>query len=256
MKRSYLVVTILLFILSAMCFIYFEALHAAILKDALANKLLCGFISRFSLSLLFGWLLYIAGGRYLMVFNKNSLRLFVWSLPCFMVAFINFPYSAIINKTATIVRSDLIGLYVLYVISVALLEEFIFRGIIIVTAKDYFKNNRHAPLIIVLISAIIFSLFHLTNLLEGADFGSVMLQCGYTFLIGAMLAVTVLKTKSIWVCVVIHAIFDFGGILIINLGSGNPWDAVFWVLTIISGVLCAGHIIYSLIKLEKDYVSR
>ena len=255
MKRSYLIITILLFVLSAMCFIYFEAMHAAILEDAIANKLLCGFISRFSLSLFFGWLLYITGGRSLMIFNKNSLRLFAWSLPCFMVAFINFPYSAIINKTATIVRTDLIGLFILYVLSVALLEEFIFRGVIIVTARDYFRNKRHAPLIIVLISAIVFSLFHLTNLIEGADVGSVLLQCGYTFLIGAMLAVTVLRTKSIWICVAVHAIFDFGGLLIAHIGSGSPWDTVFWILTIVSGVLCAGHIIYSLIKLEKDYVS-
>ena len=59
----------------------------------------------------------------------------------------------------------------------------------------------------------------------------------------------------ILLCVLIHYIFDFGGLLIIQIGSGNPWDVIFWVLTIVGGVFCAGHILVTLLRLEKDYVS-
>lgn len=255
MKKSNIIITILLFILGALCFIFFDVRPITMLEDATANKLLCGFISRFGLALLFGWLLYQTGGRKFMTFDRFFVKGLLWSLPCFMVALVNFPYSALIQGTAYVARSDLMGLYILYVFGIALLEELIFRGTLILVISDAFRNSRHRPLLVTLIGSLIFSLFHLTNLFIGASIGSVLLQCVYTFLIGAMLTVTVLKTKNVWLCVLIHALFDFGGLLIIQIGIGNPWDLVFWILTIVSGLLCAGHIIFSLIKLEKDYVS-
>lgn len=261
MKRSHLVITILLFVLGVLCFIFFEALKTNLLDDSvnniIPNKLLRGILSRAGFILLFGWLLYITGGRRLFFFSKRFFKLCIWSLPCFMVAFVNFPYSALINKTASIDRFDLMWLYAIYAIFIALLEEFIFRGIFYVLAKDYLKNNRHAPLLVVILCAAIFSLFHLTNLFNpGVNVGYVFLQVGYTFLIGTMLTTTMLKLNNIWLVILIHAIFNFGGQIIENIGSGTPWDTVFWILTITSGVLCAGHIIFTLIKLDKAYVSR
>ncbi len=255
MKKPYLVVTILLTILGVLCFIFFEVVNTTILSDPLANKFLCGFISRFALSLLFGWLLFIFGGKSILICGKRSLVGIAWALPCFMVAFVNYPYTAVANGTASIDHSDLIGLYALYIVGIALLEELIFRGIMLFLAKDYFKNKRHAPLLITVICSLVFSLFHLTNLFTGADLGYTLLQCVYTFLIGAMLTVTMLKLNNIWLCFVIHAIFDFCGLIIIHLGSGNAWDTTFWILTIVSGLLCAGHVIFTLIKLDRNYVS-
>ena len=74
------------------------------------------------------------------------------------------------------------------------------------------------------------------------------------------------KTKNLWLCVLIHAIFDFGGLLtsiyvkqeekILSVAIGDPWQSkLFWVLTIVVGALCAGHVVYSLLKLDKKYVS-
>lgn len=255
MRKWNLIITILLFILGVLCYIFFEVRPITVLDDVLANKLLCNSIARLGLSLLFGWLLYQFGGHRLMVFERNFPKALLWSLPCFMVALVNFPIVAIINGTAKIMRTDLIGLYILYVVSIALLEEFIFRGTLLLVISDYFKRKKHGVFFVVLICSLIFSLFHLTNLFEGAGIGATLLQCVYTFLIGAMLMVTIVKTKNIWLCILIHALFDFGGLLIIQIGSGNPWDTAFWIMTIASGVLAAGHIIYTLIKLDKTYVS-
>ncbi len=256
MKKWDLIITVLLFILAALCFIFFEAYPMTVLKDPVGNKLLCGFFSHVGLSLLFGWLLYRYTGYRLFIFDRHFWKTLLWTMPCFMVALINFPYSALITKEAEIVHMDMMGFYILYIIGVAVLEEFIFRGSLYLLISDLFRGKKHRPLITVLICSGIFSLFHMTNLLVGADIGSTLLQCVYTFLIGAMLMVTIMKTNNIWLCILIHAIFDFGGLLIIHLGIGNPWDTLFWILTIVGGVLCAGHIIFTLIKLEKDYVSR
>ena len=255
MRKWNIVISILLFTLGATCFIIFEAVPVTIFADALANKLMCGFLSRLGMSILFVWLLWQFGGRKYILFDGSFFKNLVWALPCFMVAFINFPYSAIISGTASVDRMDLLGLYALYILGIALLEELIFRGVALMVVSDFLKGKKHAPLFIALITSAIFSLFHLTNLFIGAGIGSTMLQCLYTFLIGGMLSVTMLKTKNIWLCTLIHFIFDFGGLLIIQIGSGNPWDVIFWVLTIVGGVLCAGHILVTLLRLEKDYVS-
>ena len=256
MKKPYLVVTILLSILAILCFAFFEVIHTVILEDPLANKFLCGFISRFGLSLLMGWVLFIFGGRSFILCNKGSLVGMLWALPCFMVAFVNFPYSALINGTASITRVDLMGLYILYVFGISLIEELVFRGTILILIADLLTNKRHKPLLTVLFSALVFALFHLTNIFVGADIGYTLLQCVYTFLIGAMLSMVMLKSHNVWLCILIHTIFDFGGLIIFNIGVGDPWDLTFWILTIVSGLLCAGHVIFSLIKLEKDYASR
>ena len=255
MKKWNLIITILLFILGSICFIFFDVRPITILEDALANKLLCGFIARFGLSALFCWLLYQYGGRKYMIFDRNFPKYLLWALPCFMVAIINFPISALINGKAEVVRTDLLGLYALYVISIALLEELIFRGVLLLIVSDFMRGKKYQYLWTALICSAVFSLFHLTNLFEGMGIGDVLLQCLYTFLIGGMLIITMIKTKNIWLCALIHALFDFGGLLIVHLGIGNPWDMVFWILTFVGGALCAGHMVYSLLKLEKGYVS-
>ena len=255
MRKWNIIITILLFILGAICFIFFDVRPITILEDALANKLLCGFVARMGLSLLFCWMLYQYGGRKYMIFDRQFLKYLLWSLPCFMVAIINFPFSALINKTVEVIRTDLIGLYLLYVFSIALLEELIFRGVLLLIVSDYMRGKRYQYLLTALICSAIFSLFHLTNLFEGMGIGDVLLQCLYTFLIGGMLTITMLKTKNIWLCILIHTVFDFGGLLIVHLGVGNPWDTIFWILTFVGGALCAGHVIYTLLKLEKGYVS-
>ena len=254
MKKSHLIITVLLFVLSVLCFVFFESLQTRILIDDAANILLRGIVARSGALLLFGWLLYISGGKRLLAFDKRFFRLFIWSLPCFMVAFINFPYSALANGTASIVRTDLIWLFAIYALMIALLEEFVFRGVVYLLAKDYLRNKRHAPLLTVVVCATLFSLFHITNL-NGGNVGFVLLQCVYTFLIGAMLTTAMLKLNNIWLCVIVHTIFNFGGQIIENIGIGNPWDLAFWFLTIISGLLCAGHVIFTLLKLDRNYVS-
>ena len=258
MKKWTIVITILLFIFGVLCFIFFDLRPVKILSDPIENKLLCGFISRIGLSVLFVWLLYQTTGTKLFVFRRDFPRVLLWSLPCFMVAFVNYPYSVLIQGTASI-NLKLLGLYTLFIFGIAILEELVFRGVILVVVEDLLKDKKHKPLLTTLICSLIFSLFHLTNLLPpvSSDINSVLLQCLYTFLIGGMLTVTMLKGRNIWLCVLIHAIFDFGGLIIEQIGSGSPWDIVFWIMTIVSAVLCAGHILMTLLKLEKDYyVSR
>ena len=76
------------------------------------------------------------------------------------------------------------------------------------------------------------------------------MQIGYSFLIGGMCAVILIKTYNIWLCVAVHAIFDFGGYFVQIMGAGNQWDPVTVILTAVIAVIVAVYIICALIKYD------
>ena len=175
-----------------------------------------------------------------------------WSVPCFLVAIANFPFGALIGGRAVVERWDLLWLFLLKCIAIALLEEIFFRVLLLHLFMQRFANKRYRALFSVLCSSILFALIHLLNLFFGAGVGATMLQVGYTFLLGCMLAVMMLKTENIWLCVIVHALFDFGGTIVTDLGSGPFHDIAFWILTGVAGLICAVHIILSLLKIISE----
>ena len=240
---------------AAVCFVLFEILHIRIVEDPITNTLLTSVIYHLALCAMLFWFIFYLSPLPLFSFRNLTIKKLLWCLPCLLVALVNFPYSGLIKGTVQFARADLLWLYIIYVILIAVLEEVVFRGIFIFWLKDVFRNSKIRNFLVVLISSAVFALFHLFNLIGGMSVSDVLLQVLYTFLIGAMLAVVVLKTKNVLIPIVIHALFDFGGLLTAGIAIGNPWDVVFWILTISCGILCAGHIIVSLINLDRKDVS-
>ena len=178
-------------------------------------------------------------------------RSLLWCLPCFAVALVNFPFSALISGRAHIERIDLLWLFLLKCLSIALMEELFFRALLLPLLQGKLRNTKGKFYYCVLISAACFSLMHLLNLLFGAGFGATALQVGYTFLLGIMFGVMFLVTRNIWFCVTVHTVFDIGGCIVTDLGSGAFQDTVFWILTAVFGVICAVHIIISSYRFQK-----
>lgn len=182
---------------------------------------------------------------------KRLPRSLIWSVPCLMVAFANFPYSALISGSAHIDRPDLVWLFLLKCLSVALLEEMFFRAMLVPFVRARIKG-RLAEGWTVLITAAVFALSHLLNLLFGAGIGPTLLQVGYTFLLGCMFAVMFFETGGVWLCVLTHFIFDIGGVIVTDLGSGPFQDKIFWILTVLTAVICAAHIVYTVVRRLKQ----
>lgn len=178
-------------------------------------------------------------------------RAVVWSIPCFAVAIVNFPFTALIGGSAVIERVDLIWLFLLKCLSIALLEELFFRAMLLYFFKGEFAKKSNCILLAVIFSSAIFALMHVLNLFYGAGVGATLLQVGYTFLIGCMLSVMILKTKNVWLCVLVHFVFDIGGTIVTDLGYGRFQDLTFWILTAAVGTLCTVHIVLTLIKLNR-----
>ena len=181
--------------------------------------------------------------------EKGTAARLLWCLPLLLVAAANFPYSALADGSATVTRPDLIWLFIIKCVMIALSEELLFRGFLLEFLKETFKGKSYEYLKVLLLSSAIFALFHLLNLFEGAGAGATFLQVGYTFLTGITYAAATLHTGNIWAAVFIHALFDVGGLMIGDIGEGPFQDGVFWALTAIAAAICAVHLILHVVKM-------
>ena len=109
----------------------------------------------------------------------------------------------------------------------AIFEEVIFRGISI----HNLKAKGHDALACMLISALLFSAVHLTNLV-GQDVATVALQVGYSLVVGMVFAAIYLKNGSVVQVMVAHFLIDFTNRIWLDeiTSSSEPQIAAFVVL--------------------------
>ena len=227
-------------------------------EDSLTNQLFCSTVSRVILSLLFVYIINLFYTDSVFKITNGGLKGLMWSVPCFLVAFANFPYTAIFTGNLVVTRSDIMFLYIFNILAIAIYEELVFRAFLVNIVIQFFKNNSHKYLFTILISSGIFAILHAINFTVSFSM-DVLLQIGYTFLIGCMLSTLYLYTKNLYLCIGIHAIFDFGGmiLMIANITEGVAWDTIFWIITAVCGAFCAAHVVFTVIKMDKrdNYVS-
>ena len=222
-----------------------------LVREEPLNGLLCEVLSRTGLAAFLVLLLLGFGQNRVLRATKFGLgRAALWCLPCLLVAIVNFPFSALIGGEANVDHPALLPLFILSCALIGITEELLFRGLLHDSLKHAFMKYRCGYILAVLLSSAIFGLWHLVNLFFGAGVGATLLQVGYTFLLGTMFAVTLDKTRNIWFCVFLHTLFDIGGTLVLRLGSGNPQDLVFWILTLVVGVLCGVHILITALRIN------
>ena len=244
MKKSD-VLLIVVFVICAGIALVFGLPNLIPYSDRTLEDLVGKTVPRLSISIFLIVLMAVRG--YVAVLKPKWRRAhLLWSVPCFLVAIANFPFGALISGEAVIERWGLIWLFILKYVAIALLEEIFFRALLLPLFMERFANKRYCPIISVLCSSVLFALLHLLNLFFGAGVGETLLQVGYTFLLGCMLAVMMLKTRNIWLCIIVHALFDFGGTIVTDLGSGLFQDISFWIVTAVAGLICAVHIIFTL----------
>ncbi len=229
--------------------IVFEAIDIRICGDETANGLWLEIIPRTVTGIAAVAVTCFAGyAKYFKLRRKGSLSSLIWCLPCLAVAIVNFPFSALASGLAEITRPDLIWLFALKCLAIGFMEEAIFRGLLLGIIAEIAAGRKYKNLLTVAVSSAIFALYHIFNLFAGAGAGETLLQIGYSFLTGAMFAAALLRTKSIYPCIALHALFDFGGLIVTDLGTGAVHDNIFWILTAIAAVICFIHVIKYLLS--------
>ena len=92
---------------------------------------------------------------------------------------------------------------------------------------------------------------HLFNLLGGFN-PMVFLQVGYSFLIGLVCGFALIVGGNIYLPILFHAIFDFGGFLMDKgLATGVLWTVENVIWTLISSIVLG--VIIVIIFIKKDF---
>lgn len=193
-------------------------------------------------------------------YRKGAIKRLLVVLPCFAVAINNFPFLSVAMGEITFSANlrDII-MYALFCLSVGFFEEAAFRGCVFSVMLDKKDADRWSVLKASVISSAVFGIVHIVNLFAGASIGSVILQIGYSFLIGALCSVVLVKTANIWYCVILHAVYNFAGGVSSELGSGQIWTAPTVILTVTVALIVTVYTVvlwYNISKEEIKYISK
>ena len=126
-------------------------------------------------------------------------------LICAVMAFV-FSYN---TPDAAPSASTVLG-FVLYNLAIAISEEFLFRGAIFTQMLASWKDRKGFIWAATIASSVIFGLRHFLNLVTTPNvIISTVGQVLFTFMAGFYLCAVYLRTRNIWVCVIIHFLEDF-----------------------------------------------
>ncbi len=245
MKRSFRAALII----SALFLLFLEIVRPEYSPDPVRNSMIGTVLSRTVGGVLFLLLIKESGIRVLGLPHGRTALL--CTLPALAVAINNAPIIGLLTGSAVIRAdgSDLF-LFALQSAAVGFFEETAFRGYLFPIVLEKYRHRR--VFLPTVIASAVFAAVHLVNLFLGASVGSVLLQVGYSFLIGGMCAVVLLKTRCIWLCVALHAIYNFGGTLVPTLGSGRVWDPVTVVITAVLGIAVLFIMLKILFRVSDD----
>ena len=180
------------------------------------------------------------------------------SLPAFLVVVNNMPILSMARGDAYIVHGTAAHWiwFGVECLAIGLFEEIAFRGVIFLRLAEGRRHTRRGLLVSILLTSAVFGGMHAVNLLTGADPVWTIMQIGYSFLIGAMCSVVLLKTANLWLCVALHAIYDFCGMLLPTLGGGSWWDTPTIVFTALLAVATTAHMILLFARIRPEEVER
>ena len=188
---------------------------------------------------------------------RITLKAFLVFLPCMAVAVNNFPFIPFLSGEAYINGAPIkIALYALACLSVGLFEEMAFRGCIFTAVLQRVGRKKAGVFWAIVISSVIFGAVHIVNVIAGASFGAVILQIGYSFLIGGMCAVILVRTRNIWYCVILHSVYNFAGGVVPECGGGVIWTLPEIILTAAVAVAVASYVIYMLVRITPDDIEK
>ncbi|MDY6023703.1 MAG: CPBP family intramembrane glutamic endopeptidase [Candidatus Borkfalkiaceae bacterium] len=219
-----------------------ESVIGGLFKNEGDSYLFCGAIIRLLLTVA-AIVLSLKYGFYKPFVGSAKPCAYLLLLPALLVILNNFPIIGFFGSGEKM-NSDgfRIALYFIYCFSVAAFEETVFRGIVFPLTYIALKNRKVKKTLFwsAAFSSAVFGAAHIFNLFAGAGIGSVILQIGYSFLIGGLCAVSLVVCKNLYVPVVFHFIYDCGGFFFdekIGVATGIRWDNITLIVTAVLGVI-------------------
>ena len=238
--------------------LWLELAKPTLTPDPVLAPLINMTLTRLIGAVVFLALLLNEGYRVLNPIQKPFWKSLLFALPPFLVVVNNMPILSMIWGDAYLVHKAPAYLiwFAAECLAIGLFEELAFRGVIFLMFAEKRHTTRKGLFWSLILTSAVFGGVHLVNVLMGAGIGATILQIGYSFLIGAMCSVVLLKTRNIWICVALHAIYDFCGTLMPTLGAGTWWDTPTVVFTAVLAVATAVYLVWQFFKLDLDEVGK
>ncbi len=240
---------------AAPAMIYIEFSNIAFSADQVMSEIIRMVITRGLGSLIFTAIVFYLGYRVTNPIRRPFLKSLVFILPALLVVLNNLPIISLATKDARLTGSPgAVALFALECLFIGVFEEMAFRGVFFLIILETRRATGKQIFFSTVASSALFGMVHLFNLLAGAGVGSVVMQVGYSFLIGGMCAVVLLRTKNIWLSVLLHAIYDFCGYLIPTLGEGTWWDRPTIIITVVLAVATTVYMTSALLRIGPEEV--
>ena len=247
----------LIIAIPSLALVLLETVGITYSSDPIINNLLRVIVTRFVGCFVFVPLAVYMKYNIFGLVKKNRTKVLLCTLVPFAVVINNFPIIGVVSGNAYITSpSWYISVFALEALMIGLFEEFAFRGVLLPFVLENHAKSRKSIFWSTVISSAAFGGIHIFNLFAGAGIGGVLLQVGYSFLIGGMCAIVLLYTRCIWICVLLHALYDFCGYLIPTLGEGLIWDPATVTITAILGVFALIFMLIWLSRITPDVVER
>lgn len=238
--------------------LYFEICKPVLSEDEILQKLYTMTLTRGIGAATFLSILVSLGYKVMNPFRKPFGKAILFCLPAILVVVNNMPILSMIWGDAYLVHGD--AWYILWFslecLAIGLFEEAAFRGVALLLIAEKRHATKKGLLISILLSSAVFGVIHLVNILAGSSPGAVILQIGYSFLIGAMCSVVLFKTANLWLCVILHAIYDFCGTLMPTLGDGKWWDTPTVIFTAVLAVATTIFYVVAFVKMDPKETER
>jgi hypothetical protein len=179
-------------------------------------------------------------------------------IPAFVISINNFPFSAFFNgRTTWDVPRYHLYLFIVECLSVGFFEEIVFRGVLLLFLLNRWSKHKNGVLLSITLSSFVFGIAHLLNISSlGIDL--MILQVGYSFLMGMMWSVMFLRTRNLWMVILMHASYNFFGQVLFTMGTVNQrFDMLTIWITVLLAILVAIHTVIQLfyIRLENLNIS-
>jgi len=245
---------ILLFIISLVLIVVISYIDFFSFSNQVANEMISNSIPRLMGGIVFVVLMSMMGYNKIFNFTSPVFKSLMIIIPGLIISLNNFPIIAYFDSRADIIEPVYtIYIFLIECISTGFFEEIVFRVIVLILLLQKLPNTKKGMYLAIFISSAIFGLSHLINLFGGIGLSDVSLQVGYSFLMGLMWAVVYLKTKNIWMSVLLHSTYNFFGLVMFRLGYVNGrFDNVTLVITILLAILVAIYMLYISLKIEVE----
>ena len=143
---------------------------------------------------------------------------------------------------------------ILVSLSIGIAEEFLFRGWLQNEIMRKYNNSLKEAIITIIVSGVLFGLFHMINVLSGQDILTTITQVIQTSAIGILFCSIYYASRNIWSLVFLHSFYDFS-ILLSEVNSYKDCINNTNVSLIVNIITLTASILFAIIYITYSYLN-